>query len=158
MTINQKKSCLIISKHFNKFAYKMDFLYKSMKLRRLMVIYSQLLGYSPRRLPHLVIRIILIIFLQIRKSLSCFCNMEYSQVLIVGLLISMRSHLLFNWQDKAMMYGLEIVEEVNIVGNIKYQILMERMDSSGNLVFKRWENMMCLVIQNIFVKILGRKR
>ena len=136
----------------------MDFRYKSMKLRHLMDIYSQLLGYNLSRLPHLVIKIILIIFLQIKRNLQCFCSMGYSQVLIAGLLISMRLHLLFNWQDKAMMYGLEIVGEVNIVGNIKFQILMEKMDSFGNLVFKRWENMMCLVIQSIFAKIPGRKR
>lgn len=149
---------MTISVHFSKFAYKMDFHYKSMKLRQKMDICLQLLGYSLKRLLHLMIRIILIIYLLIRRNLQCLCNMECWQVLIAGLLINMRLHPLFNQLGKAMMSGLEIVGVVSIVGNISTWILMERMGSFGNLVFKRWENMIYQLILIIFAKILPRRR
>jgi hypothetical protein len=47
-----------------------------------------------------------------------------------------------NWQEKAMMFGLEIREAASIAESINFLTLIQNQENSGNSVLLKWEILM----------------
>ncbi len=132
----------------------MDSKWNVIKQKRLMDTFLKHLDYKPKSIQQeLKIEIAKIL----NKSLLFSYSMVFQLQETAGSLMSILMLLHSSQQEKDMMFGSGIREEVSIVGNISFLTLILSLENFGNLVLLKWAIQMFQLRQITFCKIQNKR-
>lgn len=132
----------------------MDSKWNVIKQKRLTDTFLKHLDYKPKSIqqePKIEIAKIL------NKSLLFSYSMVFQLQETAGSLMSILMLLHSSQQEKDMMFGQGIREEVSIVGNISFLTLILSLENFGNLVLLKWAIQMFQLRQITFCKIQNKR-